>query len=303
MYPVALSVDACLRAGTRVDLAWVVETRGIDSDPAIDVVALTPGGGRIGELLGGAVDAQLTDVAQRGLSHGRIVDLQISDVDAIVAGLDSGGDVRCAVVPATEFPEHSWRLLLDRIPVCVVASLSGDEISAIRVHTADDIDGAGEEAAELFRRGQSATATIGDELVTVLHPVPRLVVTGDGPIADALRSAAALLGWQVLIEADPGQASGLMANLSPLDGVVVIGHDVESSSRVLAAALEGDAGYIGAVGSLDMQRQRADWLAYRGITDLGRVHGPAGVDIGAATPPEIAVSILAEAIAAHRRRG
>ena len=48
-------------------------------------------------------------------------------------------------------------------------------------------------------------------------------------------------------------------------------------------------------GSRRTQQARADWLAYRGVTDLDRVHGPAGLDIGATTPPEIAVSILAEA--------
>ena len=63
------------------------------------------------------------------------------------------------------------------------------------------------------------------------------------------------------------------------------------------AALESDVGYIGALGARRMQENRADWLAYRGVTDLTRIHGPAGLDIGADTPAEIAVSILAEAIA------
>jgi len=81
----------------------------------------------------------------------------------------------------------------------------------------------------------------------------------------------------------------------------VMGHDVEASSTVLAAALESRAGYIGALGSLRMQQNRADWLAYRGITDLSRVHGPAGIDIAARTPAEVAVSILAEAVATLNR--
>jgi xanthine dehydrogenase accessory factor len=62
------------------------------------------------------------------------------------------------------------------------------------------------------------------------------------------------------------------------------------------AALDSDVGYIGAMGARRMQENRAEWLAYRGITDLTRIHGPAGLDIGADTPAEIAVSILAEAI-------
>jgi xanthine dehydrogenase accessory factor len=65
----------------------------------------------------------------------------------------------------------------------------------------------------------------------------------------------------------------------------------------LSAALSSQAGYIGALGSRRTQQARADWLAYRGITDLDRVHGPAGLDIGASSPPEIAISILAEALA------
>jgi xanthine dehydrogenase accessory factor len=134
-------------------------------------------------------------------------------------------------------------------------------------------------------------------------PVTRLVISGGGPNARALEEAAGLLGWQVDRATDPDTASGLMATLSPLDAAVIMGHDVESSSRVLGAALESAAGYIGALGSLRMQQNRADWLAYRGITDLERVYGPAGIDIRADTPAEIAVSVLAEAIATLHHQG
>jgi xanthine dehydrogenase accessory factor len=60
------------------------------------------------------------------------------------------------------------------------------------------------------------------------------------------------------------------------------------------AALESDAGYIGALGSTAMQQSRADWLAYRDVTDLSRVHGPAGLPLGGRSPAEVAVSIVAE---------
>jgi xanthine dehydrogenase accessory factor len=88
--------------------------------------------------------------------------------------------------------------------------------------------------------------------------------------------------------------AGLAATLSDLDAVVVMGHEVEPSSRCLMSALESDAGYIGALGSAAMQQARADWLAYREVTDLSRVHGPAGLPIGGRSPAEVAVAIVAE---------
>ena len=63
------------------------------------------------------------------------------------------------------------------------------------------------------------------------------------------------------------------------------------------AALASEAGYVGALGSHSMQQSRADWLAYRDVVDLSRVHGPAGLDIGAKSPQEVAVAIAAQAIA------
>ena len=90
-------------------------------------------------------------------------------------------------------------------------------------------------------------------------------------------------------------ATGVIAGLAVLDKVVVISHDDELAGPALAAALAGQVGYIGALGSRRTQQSRADWLAYRGVTDLDRVHGPAGLDIGASTPAEIAV--------VDRRRG
>ncbi len=305
MYGIALTVAACLRADTRVHVAWVVGTEGLPpADPA-EALAITPGGGRVGSLLSGALDDQLADRATQSGPHGRLVSLTVSEVDALVAGLPSGGVARCLVVPASDLPEDLWDLLLARQPVCLVTRLSGDDVVGTELVSADELATLGEDAAALVARSASAAGVSGDVVATSLWPVPRLVIVGGGPLAGALADAAALLGWQIQPATDAQTATGLIAGLASLDSVVVVGHDHELVGRALAAALGGDAGYIGAVGPSRVQQARADWLAYRGITELERIHGiggHAGLDIGARTPPEVAVAVLAEALAVRSGR-
>jgi xanthine dehydrogenase accessory factor len=278
VYDIALSVAACARSGTRADVAWMVAP--VASDEAL---AFTPGGGRIGYLASGAFDGLLADVAARQLSRGRRVHHVVTEVESAQCGLAVGTEADFLVIPAAQFPAESWQYLLDRRPVAFTVDLDGDDVGAVIVETGDAVAGLGVEV----RPGS---------ITTSLAPVPRLVVAGAGPIADALVEQGRLLGWKVVSDPRPDTVAGFAAALSPLDAVVVMGHDVETSSRCLMSALESDAGYVGALGSRAMQQSRADWLAYRDVTDLSRVHGPAGLDIGARGPREIAVSIVAEVI-------
>lgn len=115
-------------------------------------------------------------------------------------------------------------------------------------------------------------------------------------MADALGRAAEFVGWSVERTTGAEQAIGLAAMMSPIDGLVVMGHDTESVGRVLEAALASRVGYIGSIGPDSLQRDRGDWLAYRGVTDTSRVHGPAGFPIGAVTPEEVALSVVCEMV-------
>ncbi|HLF41941.1 MAG TPA: XdhC family protein [Acidimicrobiia bacterium] len=296
MYGITLAVTACLRSGTRADVAWLVESDGLPIADWSDAVMLTPGGGRVGSLAGGALDGKLTDLAGRW-NAGRLVDIEVTEVDALIAGLPSAGSARCLLVPADELPGDLWDLMVARQSVCLVFKMEGDEVVETSLYTADTIGEAGEAVVQLFETGSSGSAMIDNQVVTVFRPVPQLVVVGDTPVADALTELAALIGWRTRILTDLASATGVIATLSKLDKVVVTVHDLDLAGAALMAALESDAGYIGALGARRMQENRADWLAYRGVTDLTRVHGPAGIDIGAETAAEIAVSILAEAIA------
>jgi len=303
MYGIALSVAACLRAGTRVDVAWVVDGQGFGTFDRNDALALTPGGGRVGSLLSGAADEQLARLAGHDDSGGgRLVELHVDDVDALIVGLSSGGDARCLLVRASVLPAELWDLLIAREPVCLVARFHGDEVIDTTLFTTGSITNAGDEVESIFRRGASDVVLSEDHIVTVLWPVPKLVIVGGGAVADALHQAAGLLGWHAEIIIDVGAATGVVAPLAALDNLVVLSHDHEFAGRVLASALSSEVGYIGALGSRRMQQMRADWLAYRGVTDLTRIHGPAGLDLGARTPGEIAISIVAEALAVRSAR-
>src|ERR1044072_9162238 len=101
MYDIALGVDACLRAQTHVDVAWVVDAQGCGSKAVPEALGITPGGGRLGSVLSGAADAQLVDLAATG-TRARLVQLTIGDADATLAGLTCGGDARFLLAAAPD---------------------------------------------------------------------------------------------------------------------------------------------------------------------------------------------------------
>jgi xanthine dehydrogenase accessory factor len=130
-----------------------------------------------------------------------------------------------------------------------------------------------------------------------------LLVVGEGVVTDALASMAELLGWTTEVEDTPREVEAAIARA---DAVVVTSHHADVDGPAIAAALAhratGRPAYIGAMGSRRTQARRREWLLAHGIdeTALDAVHGPAGLDIGADTPVEIALSILAEVVATTR---
>jgi xanthine dehydrogenase accessory factor len=127
-----------------------------------------------------------------------------------------------------------------------------------------------------------------------VFPPPLIQVLGDGPVARALQDVAGALGYEFAPVAPDAQV------LSTAAAVVVASHG-RGEEPVLAAALAADVPYVGLVAS---RKRGAQVLAGLTATDDAarqRVHTPAGLDIGARTPPEIALSILAQIIAQRPR--
>jgi xanthine/CO dehydrogenase XdhC/CoxF family maturation factor len=126
-----------------------------------------------------------------------------------------------------------------------------------------------------------------------------LLVVGEGPVADALVPMAELLGWQATVASTLPEVRMALARAR---AVVVTSHDDGVDSPAIAAALDAQVAYLGAMGSRARQGRRREWLLANGVAEerLAEVHGPAGLDIGANTPAEIALSILAELVATLR---
>lgn len=171
-----------------------------------------------------------------------------------------------------------------------------------------------------FLTGRSGMLEDGVTFLTVCVPPPRLVLIGAVHISQALAPMAEIVGFDVRI-IDPRTAFAskerfpnvdLVAdwpkdalNATPLDtftGLVALTHDPKIDDDPLAAALEANCFYIGALGSRRTHASRVERLRGRGLNDaeLRRIHAPIGLDIAAQSPAEIAVAILAEMVAALR---
>jgi xanthine dehydrogenase accessory factor len=300
MYDVALTVAACVRAGTRVDVGWLVSRDGPPADPS-EALALTPGGGRTGHVWGGAADDQLAERAP-GIGRGRLVDVEVGEYEAALAGEVATGVGRSLLLPADTLPEELWDRLIGREPVCLVTELDVDGLAlATRLVVAERVESEDADVIAAWTSGRSTTVVRADRVVTALRPVPTLVAAGPGPVGDAVVRLADVLGWRTRRVLDPGTAIPLVVGLTVLDSLVVTGHDDEPAGRILEAALTGRVGDLGVVAPRARQEARLAWLADRNVTGLDRIHGPAGLDIGARTPGEVAAAVLAEAIAVHRK--
>lgn len=209
----------------------------------------------------------------------------------------------------------------NRVVVAVITDLTGGESQIITSETVPSGQ-LGEAVAAAFQSGKSASVTLESRpyFINVYLPAPRIVVIGAVHIAQALVQMAKLSGFDILV-IDPRTAfatpdrfgsAELIADwpedilpTRPLDrhtAVVALSHDPKIDDFALAEALRTGCFYVGALGSRKTQKSRLDRLQSQGFgdADLARIHGPIGLNIGAASPAEIAVSILAEIIATMR---
>jgi xanthine dehydrogenase accessory factor len=180
-------------------------------------------------------------------------------------------------------------------------------------------------AQELLREGRNRLLTAGTAKIfaEVYGPPPRLLVFGAVDTAEALCRVAKTIGWRTivadarakfatrervpsadeLVVAWPEEA---LARVAPdyATAIVVLTHEAKFDLPALHGALATEAFYIGAMGSRRAQARRREHLVEAGVREeeLERIHGPCGLDLGAETPAETALSILAEIVAVRTGR-
>jgi xanthine dehydrogenase accessory factor len=190
----------------------------------------------------------------------------------------------------------------------------------------DGLDEAVAQFDELIRRGRNTLLALEDGSKVFAEwygPPPRLFVYGAVDTAEALCRAAKLLGWRTIVADARGKFATAeripsadelivewpqeaIAQVQPdhQTAIVVLTHDDKFDEPALIGALETEAFYIGALGSRRNQERRRERLLEAGVEEsaLERIMGPCGLDIGADTQEETALSILAEVLAVRGQR-
>lgn len=295
--------------GRRVAVATVVATRRSAPRPVGSKLVVSETGQLAGSVSGGCVESDVVLAAQEVLAGGapRLLTYGITDEMAFGVGLPCGGEIDVFVEELTETEQ----------PEVTLTVVAGEGVGQ-RIDDPELVEAA-------RRRGRSHVIELDDRtvLADVHAPPTRLFVYGAVDTAEALCRAAKLLGWRTVVadarasfatpERIPSADELLLlwpdealAQVQPDRGtaVIVLTHDDKFDLAMIRGALESEAFYVGWIGSRRNQERRRGLLREEGMTDdeLDRISGPTGLDIGADTPAETALSVLAEIVAVRAER-
>ena len=304
MHELSAAIQRWRARGDRIALATVVATRRSAPRPVGSKLVVSERGELLGSVSGGCVESDVAVQAAEVIADGapRLLTYGIADEQAWSIGLPCGGEIDV-------FVERFDGELRDE-PGVTLTVLDGERAGERQVVPLD-----------AFERGPSRVLELDGETVfaDVVAPPPSLVVVGAVDTAEELCRAAKALGWRTTV-VDPRPALVTRERLPSPDelvtswpdaleadedtAVVVLTHEERLDVPALTAAFASPAFYVGAIGSRRTQEKRRVRLLDAGISEeqLDRLAGPAGLDLGAHTPAETAISILAEVLAVREGR-
>ena len=311
-----LALAAAWRAdGHDVALATVVATWGSSPRAPGSQLVVRGDGVHQGSVSGGCIEGAVIEEALAVMADGsaRLLRYGVTNEMAWEVGLTCGGTVE---VHVARVPDALDQLLADRAasrPVALLTNLETGDAQLSHSH-------------EALQEGRSRIiesdeAGAGRVFVQVHNPRIRLIIVGAVHISQPLAQIAGLAGYAVtlvdprgaftggdrfpgltVIEAWPDDALAAL-KLDTRCAVVTLTHDPKLDDPALCVALRSPAFYIGCLGSRRTHAKRLERLAGLDFVEaeLGRLHGPVGLDIGASSPAEIALSIMADITQARRR--
>jgi xanthine dehydrogenase accessory factor len=321
-------------AGKKVAIATVVQAYGSAPRRPGAKMAIADDGEFVGSVSGGCVENDVVEHAKQVLDedHPRLVPYGISDEMAFNVGLACGGQIEVFIQPfGRAFPTEkpvAFAYVVDGEGQGngLLAWEFGKHRGSLGQGDALD-ERVARDAIALLRDGQSGQLRYEDApagsirvFVDAYPSQPTIVIFGGVHIGVALAHLAkAAGGFRVVVVdargawatperfADADEIHVMHADdylkghpLSSNAYVAVLSHDPKLDDPALFGALQSEARFIGAIGSPKTQRERRERLKAAGITEeqLERLHGPIGLNIGATSPEEIGVAILAQMIAA-----
>ncbi len=335
MREVLADIERWRARGEKFALATVIATRRSAPRPVGAKLAVSESGEMAGSVSGGCVESDVFDHACEVLdgSKPQLLSYGISDDLAFSVGLPCGGEIDVFVDRTPEPLVERLLPIIDGEERAVLFTVvEGEPLGAdLLVTEAGETFGQGPgELAErvdgLLRKGRNTLLDLDDGrkvFAEIYAPAPRLLVIGAVDTAEALCVAAKQLGWRTIVadarakfatrERIPSADELLVAwpqdaieQVQPdyQTAVVVLTHDDKFDVPAIQGALATEAFYIGALGSRRNQERRRERLLEAGVEEqaLERVSGPTGLDIGADTPAETALSVLGEILATRAGR-
>lgn len=318
-------LETTLAQNGRVALATIVETWGSAPVPVGGQMAIAADGRFAGSVSGGCVEGEVMTEGIEVLDGGppRTLSFGVEDETAWRVGLPCGGKIRVFV---ERLEGEAGRAYVDTL----VAARNNREALIVRTRLADGSrtistrasPSLGADVSRRFLSGVSSleTSNDGDAFVHARLPPPRIVLIGATHIAQVLAEFVRLSGFDPIV-VDPRTAFAaeqrfpnvdLIAEwpqdalprikLDPYTAVAALAHVGHIDDEALLLACRAECFYVGALGSRKNHAKRIERLAAAGLTDaeISRIRSPIGLDLGATTPPEIALAIMAEILRALR---
>jgi xanthine dehydrogenase accessory factor len=303
--------------GRGAALATVIETWGSAPRPVGSQLAISGAGDIAGSVSGGCVEGAVVVEAMEALSENdpsrRMMEFGVSDDEAFAVGLACGGRIRVMVEPIGAAGKAALdeamlsELVEGRAGRTALAYVVNTKTGDARLSTPSDFP-------DRFRADRSGFEEDGETFIAIHNPPLRMAVVGAVHIAQPLMQMARLAGFDALL-IDPRESFGaaerfpdetishewpdealVALGLDARTAVVTLSHDPKIDDPAIITALRSDVFYLGALGSTRTHAKRVTRLeaAHFSQEEIARIHAPIGLDIGAKTPAEIAIAVMAQ---------